>query len=664
MPTSKFSDQNTPLLQQQQQHNNQQHLESYESLSDVENDVVPPQKSNSQDQQQQRQQYSLRDQLDGFPFWQMAIVMIVRFSEPVSFTSLFPYVYFMVKHLQPGISEANIARYSGYISGSFALCQALTGVHWGRYSDKYGRKPILLIGLMGSAISLFWFGSATSYFMAMIARCFGGFLNGNVGVIRTAIGEIAPRRRHQALAMSTMSLLWQLGCVVGPVIGGTLADPIKNHPGWFNSDDQPAGPWKTLFTKRPFLLPNLVTSSLLFFSTVGAFLFLEETHPDFRARNFRDPGLIIGDNLLEFFSRGKINQKEYRKRQLEEYEASLDSTDVESNSGSEVSSQKTKFSSAHHGDDATTESTSHLLTTDEIVEEDLEYISGEFTSHPHSNDHHTEQQQQQQVSSTIINPATSLNSPASATSSKNYDIDSDGGFFEALTAPVLATIAMYFLLALHTIVFDELLPVMLSTSIITDPENGGPSRLPFHFVGGLGLSSVQVGHLLSIMGALGTALVMFYFPYVDGKYGTYAPFTLVNKLFPLVYFAMPYVLLLADENDNAKNAGHGFTKSMYGVLLILISKTLLMALAFPGVMLLINRAITNRKHTGGINGLSQMFAAISRAIGPIAWGLIMAKGQELQLAELPWWTLSIVTTSSFFLIAILNKYRYVLDKDT
>lgn len=164
-----------------------------------------------------RQQYTIREQLSEFPFWQMSVVMLVRFSEPVSFTSLFPYVYFMVKHLQPDKPESSIARYAGYISGSFALCQALTGVHWGRYSDKYGRKPILLIGLLGSALSLFWFGSATSYHMAMIARCVGGFLNGNVGVIRTAIGEIAPRRKHQALAMSTMSLLWQLGCVIGPV---------------------------------------------------------------------------------------------------------------------------------------------------------------------------------------------------------------------------------------------------------------------------------------------------------------------------------------------------------------------------------------------------------------------------------------------------------------
>lgn len=184
---------------------------------DRQNNNSSPTTSEQNESTPKRQQYTIREQLSEFPFWQMSVVMLVRFSEPVSFTSLFPYVYFMVKHLRPDKPESSIARYAGYISGSFALCQALTGVHWGRYSDKYGRKPILLIGLLGSALSLFWFGSATSYHMAMIARCMGGFLNGNVGVIRTAIGEIAPRRKHQALAMSTMSLLWQLGCVIGPV---------------------------------------------------------------------------------------------------------------------------------------------------------------------------------------------------------------------------------------------------------------------------------------------------------------------------------------------------------------------------------------------------------------------------------------------------------------
>lgn len=586
-----------------------------------------------------REVFTLRDQLIGFPFWQMAVVMIVRFSEPVAFTSLFPYIYFMVKHLRPDGSVASIATYAGYISGMFALCQALTGVHWGRYSDKYGRKPILLIGLMGSAVSLFWFGCSTSYSMAMIARCFGGFLNGNVGVIRTAIGEIAPRRRHQALAMSTMSLLWQSGCVVGPMLGGSLADPIKNHPNWFSSDKD--GFWKILFTKRPFLLPNIATSLLLISGTIFAFLFLEESHEDFKSRNSRDPGLFLGDALIKLFTRGKVDKAAERRLSSKSYSDSESETDIAS------------------GSEDADESTTLIQRVDSIIEDDLEYVSGQFTNpnnhthNPHHHHHSTNTNTPTDYGSTVNTQPAEASTPV-----KKYDDNSKGSFFDALTVPVLGTITMYALIALQTIVFDELLPVMLSTPIETSPEFGGPSRPPFHFVGGLSLTSIQVGHLLSSTGLLGTGLVMFFFPYIDGKYGTYNPLSLVMKVFPITSFAVPFVLFLIRPGDAEKT--NGFTLAMWVTLLIMSVRTMLMAIAFPGVMILIQRAITNRKHTGGINGLSQMFAAGARAIGPIVWGLIMAKGQELHLAQLPWWTLTLFSMSGFILVAFLDRYKHIL----
>ncbi|KAF5092192.1 hypothetical protein D0Z00_004696, partial [Geotrichum galactomycetum] len=131
------------------------------------------------------QSYTMREQLTGFPFQQILVLVAVRFAEPVTFTSLFPYVFFMVKHLRPEDSEANISRYAGYISGSFALCQAFTGVVWGNFSDHYGRKPTLIIGLLGSAFSMLWFGLAGNFWWALVARSVGGLLNGNVGVLRT-----------------------------------------------------------------------------------------------------------------------------------------------------------------------------------------------------------------------------------------------------------------------------------------------------------------------------------------------------------------------------------------------------------------------------------------------------------------------------------------------
>lgn len=221
--------------------------------------------------------YTFKEQIHGFPWTQVGIVAVIRFAEPVAFTSLFPYIYFMVKSFHEDQPDNVVARYAGYLSGIFALSQAFTGIIWGSMSDKYGRKPIILLGQLNTAFAMLMLGFSRSFMMAIAARIFGGLANGNVGVIRTVLGEIAVKRHHQPLAFITMPLLWQIGCIIGPMIGGYLAQPVKEHPSWFQD-----GAWlckyKQLFSTYPFLLPNLVVATFLFCSVIFTFFFLEETH--------------------------------------------------------------------------------------------------------------------------------------------------------------------------------------------------------------------------------------------------------------------------------------------------------------------------------------------------------------------------------------------------
>lgn len=242
--------------------------------------------------------YTFREQITGFPWSQMLILAAIRFAEPISFTSLFPYVYFMVRSFHEGKDEHLIARYAGYISGAFAFAQVLTGIAWGRFSDRHGRKPVVLIGMTGSIISLLIFGFSTNFYMAVGARVLAGLLNGNVSVIRTIIGEIATKRQHQPIAFTTMPLLWQIGCIIGPMIGGYLADPVASHPEWFTPGGILEGKPEQLFTKYRFLLPNLVVCSILFCGLVGAFLFLEETH-EIKKHRF-DLGTHLAKKLIKF----------------------------------------------------------------------------------------------------------------------------------------------------------------------------------------------------------------------------------------------------------------------------------------------------------------------------------------------------------------------------
>jgi MFS family permease len=84
----------------------------------------------------------------------------------------------------------------------------------------YGRKPIVLCGLLGTVSATLVFGFSKSYTQALIARIAAGLLNGNVGVIRTMVAEMIVEKSHQARAFSVMPFVWSAGSILGPVLGG------------------------------------------------------------------------------------------------------------------------------------------------------------------------------------------------------------------------------------------------------------------------------------------------------------------------------------------------------------------------------------------------------------------------------------------------------------
>jgi MFS family permease len=203
--------------------------------------------------------------------------------------SIFPYAYRMIESFQLTDNETQISIYAGMLITAFAFAEFSTGMLWGRVSDWVGRKPVLIMGLFGTALSMISFGFAKSLPAAILARALGGLLNGNVGVLQTTVAELVTKKEHQPRAYSIMPFVWCLGSIIGPAMGGALAMPCESYPWLF--------PKGTLFDTYPFLLPNLVCVVVLIFGIANGILFLEETHVDKKTR--RDPGLELGDLLLE-----------------------------------------------------------------------------------------------------------------------------------------------------------------------------------------------------------------------------------------------------------------------------------------------------------------------------------------------------------------------------
>lgn len=108
------------------------------------------------------------------------VLAFCRLCEPIAFTSIFPYIYFMIQDLDPSMAPDKISLYVGLMTTVFAFAEFSTGALWGKISDYIGRKPVLLFGLFGTMLSVLTLGFAPNIATALVARALGGLLNGLV----------------------------------------------------------------------------------------------------------------------------------------------------------------------------------------------------------------------------------------------------------------------------------------------------------------------------------------------------------------------------------------------------------------------------------------------------------------------------------------------------
>ena len=107
----------------------------------------------------------------------------------------------------------------------------------------------------------------------------------NVSVLR--IQRRMEKLTSTARAYSVMPFVWSIGTIIGPALGGSLADPAVN----FRKTFSPNG----LFGRFPYLLPNLVCASLLILSILAGYFLLEETHPGMQPQVFLPADTYVSD---------------------------------------------------------------------------------------------------------------------------------------------------------------------------------------------------------------------------------------------------------------------------------------------------------------------------------------------------------------------------------
>lgn len=115
------------------------------------------------------------------------------------------------------------------------------------------------------------------------------------GILRTTVAEMVPQRSLQPRAFSLLPLVWQIGSIVGPVLGGALASPATKLPGLFGQND--------FLRTFPFALPNLVNGVVFTIGLLTGILFLEESLATKKYR--RDYGRMAGSYITRSCTRRK-----------------------------------------------------------------------------------------------------------------------------------------------------------------------------------------------------------------------------------------------------------------------------------------------------------------------------------------------------------------------
>lgn len=115
------------------------------------------------------------------PVFQILVLCYARWVEPVAFFSIIPYVNKMAQE-NGHLADADVGFYSGVIESLFSLTQMVVMIMWGKASDRFGRRPILIASLTGVSCSVGLFGMAKTIWQMMLLRCLAGIFAGTIVV--------------------------------------------------------------------------------------------------------------------------------------------------------------------------------------------------------------------------------------------------------------------------------------------------------------------------------------------------------------------------------------------------------------------------------------------------------------------------------------------------
>jgi DHA1 family tetracycline resistance protein-like MFS transporter len=160
----------------------------------------------------------------------------------------------------------------GLLLGSFSLMQLIFSPIMGRWSDRIGRKPVLLLSILGTSIGFLTLGLANSLWMLFLGRIIDGISGGNISTAQAYIADVTPLEKRST-AMGIIGAAFGLGFMLGPALGGLLGHDSLQTPFFW-------------------------AAGLALLNSVLLYFFLPESLPEERRKAQVTETSALGSNLL------------------------------------------------------------------------------------------------------------------------------------------------------------------------------------------------------------------------------------------------------------------------------------------------------------------------------------------------------------------------------
>jgi DHA1 family tetracycline resistance protein-like MFS transporter len=151
----------------------------------------------------------------------MPFIMVAVLIDMISIGLMVPVLPHIVGQFTTSNDEQTLAFLA--VTLTFGIANFLSSPILGALSDRFGRRPVLLLGFAGLALSFFVTAAATALWMLVAVRMFSGAMQSNISIANAYVADITPPEQR-ARRFGLMGAMFGIGFILGPVIGGILGD--------------------------------------------------------------------------------------------------------------------------------------------------------------------------------------------------------------------------------------------------------------------------------------------------------------------------------------------------------------------------------------------------------------------------------------------------------